>query len=322
MRPPSKGAAPAGGPPPFGIVLPFRDTPRERRFAERSVPSAIALGPDELIVGIDGGAGAGEAARFVESLCERHALAGRLSIVRAERSAGWKFQLAHVIWSCYTASSSDNVLVFDVDSVLRRSALRGAGMVGRDGAAVVSMSKRILTRTPSEYIRHASIRLRALAGANAFAGTYWVHLPYYFASVTREGLAGISNGIDDYMVSSIRAGGAHRVVALAEIGSDSLDVQNPDYPWRQFADGVWHGANGSVRRAGLRGAARAAALVAVKAAAYQRPHLLRGWRWALSHQDSEACRAARGSTFVEWVTVHGSAHVRNLRGWDRRGTGF
>lgn len=120
-------------------------------------------------------------------------------------------------------------------------------------------------------MRHASMRLRARAGANAFAGTYWVHLPHYFADVTREGLAGISNGIDKHMAAAIRARGVHRIVSLSEVGSDSLDVQNPDYSRRQFADGVWHGANGSLRRAGPCAAARAAALVAAKAAAYQRP---------------------------------------------------
>lgn len=55
-RPPPTDKSPAAycpPPPPFGIVRPLRDTPRERRFAERSVPLAIELGPDELVVGID-----------------------------------------------------------------------------------------------------------------------------------------------------------------------------------------------------------------------------------------------------------------------------
>ena len=267
-------------------MLPFRDTPRERRFAERSVPSALALGPDEFVVGIDDGGGADEAARFVGSLCA------------GARSPGWRFQLANAVWSRYEASRNDNVLVFDVDSVPRRSALHGASMVDRDGTAVVSMAKRILTRGPSEYVRHALMRLRARAGANAFAGTYWVRLPHYFAYVTGEVLAGISNGIE-HMAAAIRARGVHKIVSLPEVGGDSLDVQNPDYPWRQFADGVWHGANGSARRAGPRAAGRAAALVAAKAVAYQRLHLARGWWWAMSHQDSEACGAVRESSIVE-----------------------
>ena len=308
----------------------FRDTPRERRFAEKSLPSAIALGPDEIVVGIDGdegggggGDGKGGLAEFVSSLCERHGYAGRLSVVRVQRSPEWGFQLANVIWHCYKASRNDAVLSFDIDSVLREDALGGAGMVGRDGVASALVTKRMLTSTPSQYLRTVGFYLRGLAGStNAYAssGTYWLHLPWYFANVTRDGLAGISNGIDDYMLARIAANGTHRIARVPGIGAASLDVENVDYPWRQFADGMWHGANGSPRRAGPRAALREAALAMGKAAAYQRPHVARGWLWAVLHQDSEACRAARDTDLVGWIT-RGSTYVRG-RKWGREGTGF
>ena len=305
----------------FSIVIPFRDTPRERAFAEKSLPSAVALGPDEIVVGVDR-TDDDAPARFVEGVCRRHKFGGALTITRVGRSDAWRFHLANVIWHCYKASRNDTVLVFDIDAVLRAAAMRGRELVGRDGNAVVSMTKRILTRSISDRIRFASLRVRAMTGANAFAGLYWVHLPYYFANVREEGISSIANGLDDYMVTAIRANGTHRVVTLPDIGEDSLDIQNPDYPWRQFGDGIWHGANGSPRRSGIRQSARAAAVVALKAAAYQRPHLARGWRWALSHPDSEACEVARRCTFAEWITEHESAYVRDLEEWDRRGTGF
>ena len=66
---------------------------------------------------------------------------------------------------------------------------------------------------------------------------------------------------------------------------------------------MWHGANGSPRRAGVRAALREAALAAGKAAAYQRPHVARGWLWVVLHQDSEACRAARGTDLAGWITL-------------------
>ena len=314
-------AAGRGRPRRFGIVVPFRDTPREREFAEKSLPSAVALGPDEIVVGVDADGG-DTAARFVEGVCRRHGFGGALTVARVERSSAWRFHLANVVWHCYKASRNDTVLVFDIDAVLRSAAMRGLELVGRDGNAVVSMTKRILTRSIPEYIRFASLRIRARTGANAFAGLYWIHLPYYFANVREEGLASIANGLDDYMVARIRANGTHRVVTLPDMGEDSLDLQNPDYPWRQFGDGIWHGANGSPRRSGMRRAARIAAAVAAKAAAYQRPHFMRGWWWALSHPDSEACGVARRCTLAEWVTGHEPAYVRNLGEWSRRGTGF
>lgn len=312
---------------PFGIVVAFRDTPRERTFAEKSIPSAIALGPDELVVGIDadeGGDKGDSLDAFVTSLCERHGLAAdRLSVVRVARSPEWRFQLANVIWHCYKASRNDAVLAYDIDSVLRPDALRGARMVGRDGVATALVSKRMLTRTPSEYVRFASLYLRARLGTSAYAstGAYWLHLPWYFANVTKEGLAGIANGIDDYMLARIAANGTHRSVRAPGTGAASLDIENLDYPWRQFADGMWHGANASPRRAGPRAALRAAALVMAKASAYQRPHLARGWLWAVRNPDSEACRAARETDLAGWITGHGPAYVRD-REWKRTGTGF
>lgn len=305
----------------FSIVVPFRDTPRERAFAEKSLPSAMALGPDEIVVGVDM-TNDDAAARFVEEVCKRHKFDGTLTVTRVARSNAWRFHLANVIWHSYKASRNDTILAFDIDAVLRASAMHGLGLVGRNGNAVVSMTKRILTRNISEYIRLASLRFRARTGANAFAGLYWIHRPYYFANVRREGLASIANGIDDYMVTTIRANGTHKVVTLADIGEDSLDLQNPDYPWRQFGDGIWHGANGSPRRSGMRRALRTAAVVAAKAAAYQRPHFARGWWWAMLHPDADASRVARRSTFVEWLTEHEPAHVKNLGDWNRKGTGF
>ena len=207
---------------------------------------------------------------------------------RAESSPKWRFQLANVIWHCYKASRNDAALSFDIDSVLRRKALRGA---------------------------------RLGVGARASSGAYWLHLPWYFANVSREGLAGISNGIDDYMLARMAANATHRVVRVpGSSGAVSLDVENIDYPWRQFADGMWHGANGSLRRAGPREALREAALAMGKAAAYQRPHVARGWLWAVRHQDSEACRAARGTDLAGWITL-GTKYVRD-REWGREGTGF
>lgn len=82
-------------------------------------------------------------------------------MVRAARSPGRRFHLANVVWSRCEAPGNDNVLVLDIDSVLRRSALRGASMVGRDGTAVVSMAKRALAKGPLGYVRHAPVRLRA-----------------------------------------------------------------------------------------------------------------------------------------------------------------
>ena len=37
----------------FSVIVPFRDTEREKDFARESIPSMIGLGPDEIVIGMD-----------------------------------------------------------------------------------------------------------------------------------------------------------------------------------------------------------------------------------------------------------------------------
>ena len=88
--------------------------------------------------------------------------------------------------------------------------------------------KRILTRTPSEYVRFAALYMRARLGTSvrASSGTYGIHLPWYFANAAREGPAGISGGIDDCMLARMVDNGTRRVDGLQGTGAVPLDVEN------------------------------------------------------------------------------------------------
>ena len=37
----------------FSIVVPLRDTPKERNFARKSLSSAVKLKPSEIVIGMD-----------------------------------------------------------------------------------------------------------------------------------------------------------------------------------------------------------------------------------------------------------------------------
>ena len=136
----------------FSIVMAFRDTPRECKFAAKSIPSAIRMDPDELIIGVDAPADESFLAH-IDSLC------GELSfknykIVKVEHSDEWNSHLAHIIWECYNACKNDKIFAFDVDSVIRPTILKGYDMVGRDKNAVVSFTKKLLIKRPSHMIRY------------------------------------------------------------------------------------------------------------------------------------------------------------------------
>ena len=226
----------------FGTAVPFRAIPCGRTFAEKSLPPTAAPGPGEIAVDVDG-MGDGATARFVKEVCRQHGFGSALTTACVERPGVWWFHLTNVLWHCYKASVNDTVLIFNNDTVLRAATMRGLELADRDENAVVSMTKRIPTRSISERIQLASLRVRTTSGVNAFAGLHWAHLPY-FANVREEEIASIANGLDSCMVMVIRVNDRHNIVALPDIGESSLDLQNPDYPWRQFGGGIRHDTNG------------------------------------------------------------------------------
>ena len=320
----------------FSIVMPFRDTAREWKFAEKSIPSAIALKPDELVIGLDAPACSSQV-QLIRDICDAWSFKN-IRLVIVERSNEWKFQLANVIWHCYMVCRNDTILAFDVDSVLRPAVLAGCNMVGMDNTAVVSFTKKLLINNPCDMIRYMSYAWRVRKSNGVFSGTYWIHRPSYVENVPLDGLQGISNGIDTYMVKCVTSRGTHKVVTLKDIGVDCLDRQNSDYPWRQFQSGIWYYANRTKFRGVLqesRDVPKSGVItkildrypvlaVIIKAISYQHVWLIRGYFWASRNHTHDAVRNASGVTFDEW-SLTGATYVKQIRDWKaagRLGTGF
>lgn len=313
LRPPVVTRKQAQG---FSIVMAMRDTPREREFAKKSIPSAIALNPSEMIVGIDGDPGADELTDYIQSLAGDF---NGLRVVSIPRSGEWRFSLANVIWHCYKACNNDAVLVFDVDTVLRPAVMKGSTLVGHKNVAVVSFTKRFFSRTVGDYVRYISYRIHVRRSTNVFAGTYWLWRPYYFDAVDRDGLSRIVNGIDTYMVYAIGEDGRYKILTLKDIGVNCLDYENEYYPWRQFADGVYWGANkpraviASILHAGF---------ILCDSMAYNKWLTWKGYRWAWQNYGSDACQEARQAADVnDWCMRGGSRYFADMS-WGRQGTGY
>lgn len=320
--------------------MPFRDTPRERKFAERSIPSAISLNPDEFVIGVDAPADK-SLVDLVHNLCRQHDFKD-YRILEVPRSAEWKLQLANIIWHCYKICKHDRILAFDVDSVLRPAVMRGLDVVGRDNNAVVSFTKKLLIKTLGDLVRHIFYRLRIRCTSFVFSGIYWIYRPSYYAAVDLYGMMSISNGIDAYMLDRILELNRHVILTFKEIGVDCMDYQNEDYPWRQFQDGIWYYANKGqfcdpvryedafknshrVRRIGSVVWRRCPALlILLKSTLNVHPWVFRGWLWARKNSEHEAVLQARDSTQYAW-NMKGSKHVKHLHNWGkhgRLGTGF
>ena len=320
----------------FSIVIAFRDTPRERDFARKSIPSAVSLKPSEIIVGMDKPV-AKSTIEYVEGIFEELSFRD-YTILQVPRSAEWNFQLANVIWHCYKTCKNNKVLAFDIDSVLRPDVLKGYNMIGENGNAVVSFTKKLLIENISDRIRYTSYRYRVRTRSNVFSGIYWIWLPYYLEDIDIEEFQEIQNGIDTYMIKCIGDRGKHNVVMLKDIGVDCLDIQNEDIPWRQFQDGIWLFAhpevNGayhqktlfnSIRGNIIRKLNRVMPFTALaRTICYQHPWMLRGWWWAKSHRDHEIVQMASEQSLLEWGLT-GAKHVKGIYDWQqqgRAGTGF
>ena len=305
----------------------FRDTPKERKFALRSIPSAIRLGPEELVVGID------EPVRddfpgYITGICEKNGFEN-VRLIGVPNIRDWNLQLAHTLWECYRACRYDKILGFGVDEELEGDVMLGYDGVGADGTAVVSFTKKLLTRTPGDYMRNALYRLKVRCSDNVFSGIYWIYKPYYFANVKRDAFQKINNKIDGYMTTAIMRQKTHRIVTRKEIGVSCMDYQNEDYLWHQFARGIWMYANrntlktgktilknrgtGSLIRTVIAAVNRFPFLfVLLDAMAYQYPLIISGWRWAAKHRGSEAVADAAGISYDDWLIYKYAKHMKKI----------
>ena len=162
---PTDRPSPREAPPrkPFTVVVPFLDTPRGRTFAARSLPSAASLEPDEILVGIDAPA-TPDLPDFLTGAASISDTAPPLRTIQVERSPKWRLHPARVVHRCLEECRTDTALLYNIDTIIRRAAPRGLGMVGQVGASLVSFSLRLHTPAgrPSAYLRHLTHRLRSL----------------------------------------------------------------------------------------------------------------------------------------------------------------
>ena len=288
------------------MMVALRDTPQEREFAELSLPAAMRLKPDELVVGVDAPV-SNSLVSHIRNLCD-----DAVRIIPVPKSDAWEFQQAHVHWHLYRGCRHDRILLFDIDLVLRDAVLDGLNMIGIDNTAFVSYTKRALTKTVQDYVRHASQRALTISRTSiGYSGLHWIYRPYYFECMDRSKLEHIRNGVDTYLYGCILRAGYHAATEKT-IGADCLDYANRDKPWRQFHDGIWYGSNHTLRRL-LR--------VLAVSTMYSHPYLIRGYWWALHNQKSKAFQTARSMTFDNWCMV-GAEYVQKIREWKETGTGY
>lgn len=287
---------------PFSVVIPIRDTPRERAFATKSLPALNALNPNEILIGVDEPADH-TFLTHLKSLCD-------CRIIRIPHNPEYKFQLAHITMVLYKECRNDIILTTTVDNVLCPS------VVGESPQGITTCLIKSCTRGIGGLIRRWNARRVRKRGGVVGTGVYWIDRRYTTLPDTRH----IHNGIDTIIQEYNEVRTMRGVVGYA------LDVENPDYPWRQFGLGVWIYANrrdlSPHRRWRGYVARKLPFLYALKVGVtHAYPWVVRGVWWAARHPEHEVVRAVRGLTYIE-STYLGSVYIGKIRDWDAHGTGF
>lgn len=304
--------------PKFSIVMPLRDALRERKFATRSIPSALALNPDEFIVGIDAPA----SKSFVDYIgkvveASGHSSKTNVRIIQTERSESWNMHLSHVLWNCYSQCKNDYMYTFNADSVLKHGMLKGLEYVGKNNAAVVTMNARPCFK-PRYAIRY--MWRRWLNRKNVGVGTYWIYRPYYFEDMDQAKYRQIYNDTDVFTFKQLFKKRA-RIELHNITATHNLELENADYPWKQFQFGIWLYANYTnvinalqeqrnkykknlLRRITYRTVIRHPILyLYLYAFRNQYTNTINGFKWASKHADHNAVKMARNIDQSDYMSV-------------------
>lgn len=330
----------------FTVVLPVRGTEKELKFMDKSIPSAIKLNPGEIIFAVDDPV-IPAVQEKITSICKQYNY-DKYVIMPFSKDNGWKFQLAYILWNVYAKAKYDKILSFDIDSIVREDVLEGYHIIGIDDIAVYSFTKKLLLKSFLDYQRYFFYRMRVKQTDKPFSGIYWVYRPYFFKIIDVSKYKELVNGVDTFLIESLESTD-YKLHASKTIGCDCLDVQNEDYPWRQFQTGIWVYANqkfvtrGKVtpnmknwRNISLNKLiaytimlpislimGRPFTAIFFKAIIYGHPYLLSGYRWAQKNSTHEVVLKAKTMSYTEWGYQGGELMKLTGKNFKRAdGTGF
>ena len=322
----------------FTAVVLFRDTSKERRYALKSIPSIVALSPNEIVVGIDDDRSK-DFDRFIKKIFKDNNYAS-YTLLSVERDPSWRLHTAHVLWECLKAASHDVVFACNIDTIIRPAVLEGLGLIGRENLAMMSFSLWHKVRTIPDYIRRVYFQrqTRRVATLKGTSGTYWIYLPFLFKAVDYGEYKGVANGFDSLLYFQFLKSG-YKCMFSHTVGAKCMDYENSDLPWRQFCRGAHWAANCGPLYAQsrlLRRIRKTLGESAFKRALWLRAALgmlpemwttqyygmWGGYWYAVRNPESALIRSMTGVTWNEYSLKHGGSQVKSLKKWSKMGTGF
>jgi hypothetical protein len=219
----------------------------------------------------------------------------------------WGMPLAKIVWEVYALASNNDIYHYDIDHTVRKTILKGQQQLN-DDVLLVSFTKKLYVDGLPALIRLFFYRLRTRTNPSVFSGNYWINKKVFFDLVHEDEYKTIRNGIDTFIIEKVQ-NSKYKMIMNKEIGVNAMSMQNEDYDWRQFLDGIWFYANHQNIKEGKikTGVIRTGLFmkhpkfsVYVKSFCYQRFGILRGYKWAERNPQSEQVNRARDVDYAGW----------------------
>jgi len=247
----------------FSVVVPVRD---EVDMIPRTLPSYLALMPDELILCMDKPTPE-DMLEVIEKVSKQCNAENMVKVLQVPKG-GWGDQQMKVRRTGFLEARNNRILTGDIDLIVNRNVLKAIALVGKNNVGMASCSKLRHPYNPlgiyrlfGEFFLKVYLhRVANLAGksiaATAFTGLYAIYKPYWldaeplkeakeYSMVKRKIRDGnqltladfIQTGEDgflrDHMIKK------YKVVYLPDIGASVLSAPLEDRPIIQYTKGMY-----------------------------------------------------------------------------------
>ncbi len=214
---------------PFSITLLVKD---EVDFLKKSLPACQALLPDETIV-CTNKPSYNEIRKVVQKTSAK--------LLEVKSNPEWKWHQAWVRRVGFLSAQHDTILTVDVDLIVNGNCLKAVDLVGRNGTALVSMSKFYRITSPASLWRNTAYHLIRQFYHGRFSGLYALWRPAWLESEDLERAKELKNpklfasqglGEDTFLQGCIAK--KYKVLSLRDIGAICTTSQQEDDWGYQF----------------------------------------------------------------------------------------
>ena len=315
----------------FSIIMPVLGTEKELKFAEKSIPAIINLHPNEILFGID----ASEDNTLISTLdqiCNKYRFSRQRYVV-TKHDKNWNMPLSHIFWDCINASKNNKILIVNVDSLVLSPIMSGYDVVGTSNIAAHTAPAMHYAKTIRDKIKTYCQKLIISRMNDAWSGVIWIYRPYFLKCADFENYQKIYNGSDSFIIESIKNNQDYRYVHSRKFSNKSLDYENNDLYWRQFAKGIYWYAHLKDEIKIDSGLLKYIVMLLYRfpnvgmrlySFIFIHPYFFKGYQWASKHKDHQIVQTAEKNSRAEW-DYHGNTLINDICEWKnlgRTGTGF